>query len=145
MSANIFANHTFFWGDQHVSSTVGPDRAARMNSARTALDLGVPLSMHSDAPVTPLGSLHVAWAAVNRLTTTGTVLGPEERISVPEALHAITMGAAHQLKMDDEVGSISPRKFADLAILDPFAIDPTELRNVPVWGTMLGGKIFAAG
>jgi hypothetical protein len=147
MSANIFANHTFFWGDQHVSSTVGPDRAARMNSARTALDLGVPLSMHSDAPVTPLGSLHVAWAAVNRLTTTGTVLGPEERISVPEALHAITMGAAHQLKMDDEVGSISPRKFADLAILDadPFAIDPTELRDVPVWGTMLGGKIFAAG
>ncbi len=47
MCANVFANHTWFWGDQHASETVGPDRAARMNSARTALDLGVPLSMHS--------------------------------------------------------------------------------------------------
>ena len=147
MCANVFSNHTWYWGDQHASSTVGPDRAARMNSARTALDLGVPLSMHSDAPVTPLGGLHVAWSAVNRLTPSGIVLGPDERISVPEALHAVTMGAAHQLKMDDEVGSISPRKFADLAILeaDPFAVDPMELRDVPVWGTMLGGRIFEAG
>ena len=146
MCANVFSNHTFFWGDQHASSTVGPDRAARMNSARTALDLGVPLSMHSDAPVTPLGSLHVAWAAVNRLTATGVLLGPEERISVAEAIHAITLGAAHQLKMDDEVGSISPHKHADLAILeeDPFTIDPVDLRDVPVWGTMLGGRLFAA-
>lgn len=146
MCANVFSNHTFFWGDQHASSTVGPDRAARMNSARTALDLGVPLSMHSDAPVTPLGSLHVAWAAVNRLTATGVLLGPEERISVAEAIHAITLGAAHQLKMDDEVGSISPHKHADLAILeeDPFTIDPVDLRDVPVWGTMLGGRLFPA-
>jgi len=147
MCANVFANHTWFWGDQHASETVGPDRAARMNSARTALDLGVPLSMHSDAPVTPLGGLHVAWCAVNRLTPSGTVLGPEERISVAEALHAITMGAAHQLDMEDEVGSISPRKHADLAILeaDPFTIDPVELRDIPVRGTMLGGRIFEAG
>jgi predicted amidohydrolase YtcJ len=146
MCANVFANHTWFWGDQHASETVGPDRAARMNSARTALDLGVPLSMHSDAPVTPLGGLHVAWCAVNRLTPSGTVLGPEERISVAEALHAITMGAAHQLEMEDEVGSISPRKHADLAILeaDPFAIDPVELRDIPVRGTMLGGRILEA-
>ena len=146
MCANLFSNHTFFWGDQHASSTVGPDRAARMNSARTALDLGVPLSMHSDAPVTPLGSLHVAWSAVNRLTATGVLLGPDERISVAEAIHAITLGAAHQLKMDDEIGSISPHKHADLAILeaDPFAIDPAGLRDVPVWGTMLGGRLFPA-
>ena len=90
--------------------------------------------------------LHVAWCAVNRLTPSGTVLGPEERISVAEALHAITMGAAHQLEMEDEVGSISPRKHADLAILeaDPFAIDPVELRDIPVRGTMLGGRILEA-
>ncbi len=147
MCANLFSNHTWYWGDQHAASTVGPDRAGRMNSARTALDLGVPLSMHSDAPITPLGGLHVAWAAVNRLTATGNVLGPDERISVDEALRAVTVGAAHQLKMDDEVGSISPHKFADLAILeaDPFAVDPVELRDVPVWGTMLGGRTFQAG
>ena len=100
--------------------------------------------MHCDAPVTPLGSLHVAWAAINRKTASGFVLGAEEQISVEEALHAITLGAAYQLKMDSEIGSITPGKFADLAVLedDPYKVDPNELRNVPIWGTMLGGKIF---
>ena len=146
MCANVFANHTWFWGDQHRAITVGPDRAARMNAARTALDLGVPLSMHSDSPVTPLGSLHVAWSAVNRLTPSGDVMGPDERITVAEALHAITMGAAWQLRMEDEIGSITPQKFADCAILeaDPFEVDPGELRDVPVWGTMSGGVLHEA-
>ncbi len=80
------------------------------------------------------------------LLATGVLLGPEERISVAEAIHAITLGAAHQLKRDDEVGSISPHKHADLAILeeDRFTIDPVDLRDVPVWGTMLGGRLFPA-
>jgi len=146
MCANVFANHTWFWGDQHRDITVGPDRAARMNAARTALDLGVPLSMHSDSPVTPIGSLHVAWAAVNRVTPSGDVLGAGERISVAEALHAVTMGGAWQLRMEDEIGSISPRKFADCAVLeaDPFEVDPMELRDIPVWGTMSGGALHQA-
>lgn len=146
LCANIFANHTFFWGDQHVSVTVGPDRAARMNAAATALRLGVPLSMHSDAAVTPIGSLHVAWCAVNRLTASGKVLGPDERISVYDALRAITLGAAYQLKMDDEIGSITPQKFADFAVLeeDPFEVDPTELKDIAVWGTMVGGIVHQA-
>lgn len=144
MCVNLFSNHTWYWGDQHVTSTVGPDRAARMNSARTALDAGVPISMHCDAPVTPLGSLHVAWAAVNRRTASGFVLGAEEQISISEALHAVTLGAAYQLKMDGEIGSIAPGKFADLAVLeeDPYEIDPNALRDIPIWGTMSGGKIF---
>ena len=66
MCVNLFSNHTWYWGDQHIASTVGPDRAARMNSARTALNAGVPISMHCYAPVNPLGSLHVACAAINR-------------------------------------------------------------------------------
>ena len=143
MCANVFANHTWFWGDQHRDITVGPDRAARMNATRTALNLGVPLSIHSDSPVSPLGSLHVAWAAVNRLTPSGRILGPDERITVAEALHAITMGAAWQLRMEDDIGSITPQKFADCAVLeaDPFEVDPVELRDVPVWGTMSGGVL----
>ncbi len=71
LCANLFANHTFYWGDQHRDVTVGPDRAARMNAAATALAHGVPLSLHSDAAVTPLGPLHVAWCAVERRTATG--------------------------------------------------------------------------
>ncbi len=142
LCANLFSNHIWYWGDQHVELTVGPDRAGRMNSARTVLDLGIPLSIHCDAAVTPLGSLHVAWCAVNRQTQSGRVLGPDERISVAEALHAITMGAAHQLRMDDEIGSITPGKRADFAVLgeDPLTVDPAALRDVPVLGTVVGGR-----
>jgi len=141
MSVNLFSNHLWYWGDQHVDRIIGPERAARMNAARTVLDLGLPLSVHSDAAVTPLGSLHVAWCAVNRRTPSGRVVGPNERITVPEAMAAITMGAARQLRLDDEIGSITPGKRADLAVLaeDPFAVDPEALRDVEVRGTVLGG------
>lgn len=142
MCANIFSNHIFFWGDQHAKFTVGPERAARMDACATAEREGVPFSFHSDSGVTPLGHLHVMWCAVNRLTASGQVLGPDERISVQSALHAATLGAAYQLKLDHEVGSIEAGKYADFAVLesDPYEVEPTTLKDIVVWGTVLGGK-----
>ena len=144
--ANLFANHIYYWGDQHRDITMGPDRAARMDACRTAERLGVHFTIHSDAPVTPLGPLFTAWCAVNRLTASGQVLGPEERISVDSALRAITLGAAYTLKMDHLVGSIEPGKFADFAVLDgdPYETAPEELRHVGVWGTIIGGTVTPA-
>ena len=146
MSVNLFANHQFYWGDEHYTLTVGPDRALRMNAARTALDCGVPLAVHSDAPITPLGPFFTAWCAVNRLTRSGRVQGEHEKITVDEALWAITMGAAHSLHMDGLVGSIEVGKRADFAVLesDPRAANPEELKDVEIWGTVQGGRVFAA-
>ena len=142
--ANLFANHLWYYGDAHVEHTVGPDRAARMNACRSALDNGVTLSIHSDSPVTPMGPLHVAWCAVNRVTPKGRVLGEAQRISVLEALHAITLGAARTLKLDRDIGSITPGKAADFAVLadDPLTRDPMDLRDIPVLGTVMGGRVF---
>ena len=147
MHANIFSNHIFYWGDQHVAFTVGPERAARMDACATAERLNVEFSFHSDTPVTPLGHLHVAWCAVNRLTATNQVLGPEERISVDSAMHAATIGAARQIKLDHEIGSIQAGKLADFAVLedDPYEVDPTTLKDIGVWGTLVGGRHFPAG
>jgi hypothetical protein len=146
VGVNLFANHHFYWGDQHRTVTVGPERAERMNACATALREGVPLAIHSDAPVTPLGPLFTAWCAVNRLTASGHVLGAHERITVPEALRAITLGAAYSLGLDSEVGSIECGKRADFAVLreDPNAVPPAQLKDVPVWGTVQGGRVFAA-
>ncbi len=146
MCVNLFANHHFYWGDEHYRLTVGPERATRMNACRTALDTGVPLAIHSDAPVTPLGPLFTAWAAVNRITASGRTQGEEEKISVADALRAITMGAAYTLHLDSEVGSIETGKRADFAVLeyDPTEVAPDALKDVPVWGTVQGGRIFAA-
>ena len=146
MCANLFVNHVFYWGEAHRASTVGPDRAERMNACRTALDSGVAFSMHSDAPITPMAPLFTAWCAVNRLTHAGRVLGEHQRISVAAALQAVTLGAARTLKLDHEIGSIEVGKRADFCVLDddPFEIAPERLKDVPVWGTVLGGRPFAA-
>jgi predicted amidohydrolase YtcJ len=146
MCVNLFANHHFYWGDQHYSTTVGPERAERMNACATAQRSGVPFTIHSDAPVTPLGPLFTAWCAVHRLTASGRVLGAHERISVADALQAITLGAAYTLKLDHEIGSIESGKRADFCVLDddPNAVPPEQLKDVRVWGTVQGGRVFQA-
>ncbi|WP_372615114.1 amidohydrolase [Aquicoccus sp.] len=140
---NLFANHIWYFGDQHATMTIGEDRAARMDACRSALDAGVHLAIHSDSPVTPMGPLFTAWCAVNRQTMSGRVLGEAQRITVDEALFAITMGAAYTLKMDAEVGSIETGKRADFAVLgeDPRAVAPGTLKDVPVLGTVTGGQL----
>ncbi len=147
LGANLFANHVWYWGDQHHDITMGPDRAHRLDACRSALDSGVPLAIHSDAPVTPLAPLFTAWCAVNRLTPSGRVLGPDERITVAQALHAITLGAAWTLGLEHEIGSIEVGKRADFAVLhdDPLAVDPLALKAVRVAGTVLGGRVFRPG
>ena len=138
---NLFANHIYYWGDQHAAITMGPDRTNRMDAAGTAQREGVHFSIHSDAPVTPMAPLFTAWCAVNRQTRTGTVLGPEEQISAEDALYAITLGAAYTLHMDDLVGSIEPGKYADFAVLEdsPLQVSPDAIRDIGVWGTISGG------
>ena len=146
MCVNLFPNHHFYWGDQHYAVTVGPERAERMNACATALREGVPLAIHSDAPVTPLGPLFTAWCAVNRRTASGRTLGEQERIGAADALRTITLGAAYTLGLDGEVGSIETGKRADFAVLedDPETVGGERLKDVRVWGTVQGGRIFPA-
>ncbi|MCX7567430.1 amidohydrolase [Sulfitobacter sp. F26169L] len=145
MCVNLFANHHFYWGDEHYKLTVGPERAERMNAAGTALREGVPMTIHSDAPITPLGPLFTGWCAVNRLTASGRTLGEADKITVDQALYAITLGAAYTLHMDQEIGSIEAGKRADFAVLedDPEEIGSDKLKDVRVWGTVQGGRVFA--
>jgi predicted amidohydrolase YtcJ len=146
LSVNLFANHLWYWGDQHHDMTMGPDRAHRLDACASALAAGVPLAIHSDAPVTPLGPLFTAWCAVHRVTPSGRVLGAADRLSVPQALHAITLGPAWTLKLDHEIGSIECGKRADFCVLEdnPLEVDPNALKDVRIWGTVLSGRVFPA-
>jgi predicted amidohydrolase YtcJ len=146
LCANFFSNHTYYYGDLHATLTVGPDRAERMNPCRSAQDFGVPYTIHADAPVTPMNPLHVAWCAVNRSTMSGRLLGEYERISVIDALRAITLGSAYTLRLDHEIGSIECGKRADFAVLedDPLELPSEKLKDVGVWGTVQGGRVFDA-
>ncbi len=144
LCVNLFANHHHYWGDQHYELTVGPERAERMNAAGTAVREGVPFAVHSDAPITPLGPLFTAWCAMNRRTASGRILGEAEKITLDQALRAITLGAAYTLHLDKELGSIETGKRADFAVLedDPEEMGVERLNETRVWGTVLGGKVF---
>lgn len=146
MCVNFFANHVYYWGDAHYQQTMGPDRANRMDAAEIARRIGLPFALHSDAPITQLSPLFTAWCAAKRETSSGRVLGESLRLPVEDALHAITMGAAFSLRMDHLIGSIEVGKYADFAVLDadPYEIPLDDLRQMPVWGTVLGGEIFRA-
>lgn len=143
VTVNLFGNHLYYFGDVHWEKSLGPDRAKRMNACADAWSVfGGDFAIHSDAPVTPMAPLFTAWCAVNRVTEQGRVLGNSQQISVAQALHCITLGAAYVLKMDDQVGSIQCGKRADFCILnrDPTEVDPMELKDVKPLATVLGGE-----
>ncbi|MFT5721052.1 MAG: putative amidohydrolase YtcJ [Motiliproteus sp.] len=143
LCVNLFSNHLYYWADQHRELTVGPDRVARLNAAASALRHGVPLAIHSDTPVTPLSPLFSAWCAVNRKSRSGVVHGEEQKITVLQALRALTIGAAYTLRLDHLIGSIEVGKFADFAVLEqnPFDVAQDALKDIAVWGTVLSGVV----
>jgi len=91
--------------------------------------------------------LMVAWTAVNRVTTGGKELGPEQRITPFEAFRAITADAARQNFEEDRKGTLETGKAADLVVLsdDPPAIDPMKLRDIQILETIRDGQsIYSA-
>lgn len=138
---SFFAAHSFFWGDWHVRS-FGEERGTNVSPARWAIDRGVDFTIHNDAPVVPPHIMRLVSIAVNRETRSGRVLGPHQRLSIEEALHAVTLGAAYQYFEEDTKGSITVGKQADLVILgrNPLATDPAELEQIPVLETFSRGR-----
>ena len=139
---SFFTAHVYYWGDRHRDLFLGPERAARMDPMRSALDRGLVITAHCDSPIVPADPLLSIWVSVNRLTSYGQVLGPDQRISVLEALRAHTFNPAWQNFQENAKGSIEPGKLADLVVLDanPLEVDPAALRNIGILETIVGGK-----
>lgn len=135
---SYFSTHTYLWGDWHYSSVFGPERASFISPANSALKAGIIFTIHHDAPVTPPDLITAVYAAVNRKTRSGRILGPNERITTLEALKAITINAAYQLQEEKIKGSIKEGKLADFVILDqnPLTMDPEKIRGLTVLETI---------
>jgi predicted amidohydrolase YtcJ len=85
--------------------------------------------------------LRIVWAAVDRRTTSGRALGPEERIRPERALRAVTIDAARQHFQEDALGSLEPGKLADLVILSRSPLeDPERIDEIRVLETIVGGR-----
>lgn len=141
MIASIFVGHVWYWGDIHMKN-FGPERGNHISPVKDALDRGIVVNFHQDAPVTKPNMLHSVWCAVNRISRMGNVIGEDQKISVYDALKAVTINAAYEYFEEDEKGSISEGKRADLVILDksPLEVDPIEIRDIKVVETIKDGK-----
>jgi predicted amidohydrolase YtcJ len=129
-----------------AESKIGHDRASRTYAFRTFLDHGVRLAFGTDWEVAPLDPLLTVYAAVTRATLDGKNPNgwfPEQKLSVPEAIEAYTMGSAYAEFQEKEKGSITPGKLADMVLLsdDIFSIAPEKIRDVRVLKTFVGGKL----
>ena len=138
---SFFSLHTYYWGDRHRDLFMGPERAARMSPARSAVRRGMPFTIHADSPVVPMEPLRLVWSAVNRISAGGSPIGPEQRISVEDALRAVTIGAAYQHFEEAQKGSLEVGKLADLVILSESPFDaPERIDHIDVMETIIGGK-----
>jgi hypothetical protein len=142
ITPSFFVGHVYYWGDRHRDIFLGPDRGSRISPLKSALDRGIRFTVHDDTPVTPVSPLMLVWDAVNRLTSSGKVLGPDQRIPVVAALRAVTSDAAWQNFEEDRKGTIEPGKLADFVVLseNPLTIDPVKIRDIRVLETIVGGK-----
>lgn len=147
---NFFLFHPWFWGDQHVREFIGPERAARMVPARTAIDLGLHPCAHSDCPVCtpddPVWPSNPLWGmacAVARRTRSGADIGAAQRITAAEALRAYTINGARASFEEHVKGSLEPGKLADLVVLgaNPLTTEPWAIKDIPVETTIIGGAI----
>jgi len=124
----------------YADEALEPERQATQNPSRSLLDHGIRVSYGSDAG--PYGPIAVIFAAVTRTGWNGEIHGPEEAVSIEEAIAMHTVEPAY-FTFDEQLrGSIEPGKLADLVVLDrnPLSIPPEDLPQVQVLKTVIGGK-----
>ncbi len=130
-------------GGDAVVRLWGPVRSAGAMASRSFLRAGLPFTFSHDAPVSPVPSiLALVDAGVNRMSGSGQLIGPDERITPYQALRAVTATAAYQLKEEKTKGTLESGKLADLVILEknPLAVEPTSIKDIAVVETIKEGK-----
>jgi predicted amidohydrolase YtcJ len=132
-----------YWGDLLDGVMFDPAHGARWQRIRDAFEAGVTPSYHNDGSVCPPNQLFNVMHTVMRTTTSGAVHGADQSVSLDQALRAITINGAYQLKRDHEIGSLAVGKYADFVELstDIYTVPVDKIVDqVTVLGTWLGGR-----
>jgi len=136
-----------WWLGDNYAANLGPDRALRLNPFHTYVTKGIRWAGGSDYSVTPFPARYGLWASVARQTLNGTYgatpFGTKESVDIKTALRSYTIWAAHQLFLDDRVGSIEVGKDADIAVWDRnmFTIQTAELKDLRCEMTLVRGNV----
>jgi predicted amidohydrolase YtcJ len=135
-----FASYVYYRGE--IMAEYGAERVKNMFALRSLLDAGITAAPGSDYPPGPFEPMMALQSAVTRTDWSGQIWGPEQRISVEEAIRCATLHGAYASYEEGLKGSLEPGKLADLVVLgqDPLSVDPLALIDVPVERTMAGGR-----
>ena len=142
--ASVNPYYHYILSEAYSGDWLGPDRAAQMTRLGSLERNGVPLTLHSDAPMAPLSPLTLVWAASERETISGAEGLATERLSRASALKAVTSGAAAVMGRENEIGSIRAGKRADFVVLeaDPLTVPGDALRQIKVKATVFAGEPY---
>jgi predicted amidohydrolase YtcJ len=122
----------------------GEERMQRMIPTRTWLDMGVPLSLSSDAPSMPWWDPQTTlFGSIARYTASKKPVSPDQALTIEEAMYAHTMGGAYADFAENKKGSLEPGKFADLIVWhdNPYTVETADILNLTIDLTMVGGKV----
>ncbi len=140
---SFLMNHVYLYGAAYRDQLFGEPRTAFMDPAGACLKEGLRFTLHTDHPCSPAGALNLIQTAVTRrCTVDNSVIGPDQAISVEEAIRAVTASAAAQIGQGDRIGTLEAGKEADLVILeqDPFKVAPDEIVKIKISETWVAGE-----
>ena len=143
VTPSFYIDHIYYYGDALKEVIVGPKRAARFMPVNSSKKAGHRFTLHTDSPSSPIGVLRMMRVAVTRKTRSGKyVLGHDEKITVNDAIKAVTINAAWQIFEEDTRGSLEVGKLADFTVLSRNLkkIPPEEWKSVEIVGTYLAGE-----
>lgn len=142
----LFTLHTYFFYDTHVLNR-GPQQAGAISPIKTAMEMGMRPTNHTDYAVTPIDQMLMLWSAVNRISRKGVLNGADQRLTPYQGLQAMTINAAYQYGEQQNKGSIEVGKLADLVVLsaNPLTVPPMQIKDIKIVETIKEGKtIYAA-
>jgi predicted amidohydrolase YtcJ len=140
---SFLMNHVRLYGAAYRDLIFGPERAAFTDPAGACVKAGLPFSLHTDSPCSPPGPLAlVSTAVTRRCDIDGSTIGPDQAVTLDEALRAVTIDAAAQIGLGDRIGSLEKGKEADLVILesDPYKTRPEKLGDIKISETWVAGE-----
>lgn len=143
VTPSFLINHLYFWGKTLRDNIIGQERIHMLDRVAAAAQAGLKFTLHSDYNVSPINPLHYVYVAANRiLWDGGETLEASQKVSVAQAMKAITIDAAWQINADDRLGSLTAGKLADFVILDkdPLAVQPETVDAIKVLQTYRGGQ-----
>jgi predicted amidohydrolase YtcJ len=140
---SFLMNHVRLYGTAYRDEIFGPERAMNADPTGWCVKNGLPFTLHTDSPCSPLGPLNLVETAVTRrCIIDNSIIGKDQAITVDQALRAVTIDAARQCGMGDRIGSLEKGKEADITILEdnPYKVDPDTISKIKVSETWVAGQ-----